>query len=109
MGEHPVKAIAGKKDSSIFRGFLDLAEKKTDAFFSAGNTGAMLVGSIQILKTANGVERPALLASVPKPSFKSGIILDVGANADNKPEHIQQFAILGSIYAKYIQKLIILR
>jgi len=105
MGEHPVKAIAGKKDSSIFRGFLDLAEKKTHAFFSAGNTGAMLVGSIQILKTANGVERPALLASVPKPSFKSGIILDVGANADNKPEHIQQFAILGSIYAKYIQKI----
>lgn len=102
MSEHPVKAIASKKDSSIFQGFAFLAQNKVDAFLSAGNTGAMLVGSIQILKAINGVDRPCLLASVPKPSGNHGVILDVGANADCKPEHLQQFALLGSLYAESI-------
>lgn len=102
MSEHPVKAIASKKDSSIFQGFSFLAQDKIQAFLSAGNTGAMLVGSIQILKSINGVDRPCLLASVPKPSGNHGVILDVGANADCKPEHIQQFALLGSLYAESI-------
>ncbi len=105
MSEHPVKAIASKRDSSIFKGFLDLASKEIQAFTSAGNTGAMLVGSIQILKPISGVERPCLLAGVPKPSGNHGIILDVGANSDTKPEHLQQFAVLGSIYAKSILNL----
>ncbi len=105
MSEHPVKAIASKRDSSIFKGFLDLASKKTDAFTSAGNTGAMLVGSIQILKPIPGVERPCLIAGVPKPSGNHGVILDVGANSDTKAEHLQQFAILGSVYAKSILKM----
>jgi len=105
MSEHPVKAIASKRDSSIFKGFLDLASKKTDAFTSAGNTGAMLVGSIQILKPIAGVERPCLIAGVPKPSGNHGVILDVGANSDTKPEHLQQFAVLGSVYAKSILKM----
>ncbi len=105
MSEHPVKAIASKRDSSIFKGFLDLASKKTDAFTSAGNTGAMLVGSIQILKPISGVERPCLIAGVPKPSGNHGVILDVGANSDTKPEHLQQFAVLGSVYAKSILKM----
>ncbi len=105
MGEHPVKAIASKRDSSIFKGFQFLATKKIDAFLSAGNTGAMLVGSIQILKAVDGVERPCLITSVPKPSHQNGVILDVGANADNKPEHLLQFAILGSVYAKTILKI----
>ena len=84
---------------------LDLASKKTDAFTSAGNTGAMLVGSIQILKPIAGVERPCLIAGVPKPSGNHGVILDVGANSDTKPEHLQQFAVLGSVYAKSILKM----
>ncbi len=104
MGEHPVKAIASKRDSSIFRAFVDLASDTIQGFLSAGNTGAMLVGSIQILKSIQGVERPCLLATVPKPSGNNGIILDVGANADNKPEHLQQFALLGSVYAEAILK-----
>ncbi len=102
MGEHPVKAMASKRDSSLFRGFMDLATGKTSAFLSAGNTGAMLVGSIQILKPIDGVDRPSLLTTVPKPSKQPGIVLDVGANADNKPEHLQQFGLLGSIYAEAI-------
>jgi glycerol-3-phosphate acyltransferase PlsX len=105
MGEHPVKAIASKRDSSIFRGFVDLAAGQIQGFLSAGNTGAMLVGSIQILKSIEGVDRPSLLTTVPKPSGNHGIVLDVGANADNKPEHLQQFALLGSIYAEAILKI----
>lgn len=104
MGEHPVKAIASKRDSSIFRGFMDLATNQIQGFLSAGNTGAMLVGSIQILKSIEGIDRPSLLTTVPKPSGNHGIVLDVGANADNKPEHLQQFALLGSIYAEAILK-----
>ncbi|MEC8692179.1 MAG: phosphate acyltransferase PlsX [Bacteroidota bacterium] len=102
MGEHPVKAMASKRDSSIFKGFTDLAQGGISAFLSAGNTGAMLVGSIQILKPINGVDRPSLLTTVSKPSTLPGNVLYVGANADNKPEHLQQFGLLGSIYAESI-------
>jgi glycerol-3-phosphate acyltransferase PlsX len=105
MSEHPVKALAGKRDSSISVGFEYLAEKKIDAFFSAGNTGAMLVGSIQILKPIEGVDRPCLTSAIPRPSGNAGILLDVGANADCKPEHLQQFAILGSLYAQSVKKI----
>lgn len=105
MSEHPVKALAGKRDSSISVGFEYLAEKKIDAFFSAGNTGAMLVGSIQILKPIEGVDRPCLTSAIPRPSGNAGVLLDVGANADCKPEHLQQFAILGSLYAQSVKKI----
>ena len=105
MSEHPVKALAGKRDSSISVGFEHLADKKIDAFFSAGNTGAMLVGSIQILKPIEGVDRPCLTSAIPRPSGKAGVLLDVGANADCKPEHLQQFAILGSLYAQAVKKI----
>lgn len=105
MSEHPVKALAGKRDSSISVGFEHLAEKKIDAFFSAGNTGAMLVGSIQILKPIEGVDRPCLTSAIPRPSGNHGVLLDVGANADCKPEHLQQFAILGSLYAQSVKKI----
>ena len=105
MSEHPVKALAGKRDSSISVGFEYLAEKKIDAFFSAGNTGAMLVGSIQILKPIEGVDRPCLTSASPRPSGNPGILLDVGANADCKAEHLQQFAILGSLYAQSVKKI----
>jgi phosphate acyltransferase len=105
MSEHPVKALAGKRDSSISVGFEYLADKKIDAFFSAGNTGAMLVGSIQILKPIEGVDRPCLTSAIPRPSGNAGILLDVGANADCKPEHLQQFAILGSLYAQSVKKI----
>ncbi len=105
MSEHPVKAIAGKRDSSISVGFEHLSEKKIDAFLSAGNTGAMLVASIQILKPIEGVDRPCLTSAIPRPSGNHGVLLDVGANADCKPEHLQQFAILGSLYAQSVKKI----
>ena len=102
MGEHPTKAIAQKPDSSIAIGFKLLKEKYLQAFSSAGNSGAMLVGAVLSVKNIAGVLRPAIMAVVPKLNGDSGILLDVGANADCKPEYFPQFGILGSIFAQNI-------
>lgn len=97
MAEHPVKALVAKSNSSLAQGFLHLAQQKVDAFLSAGNTGAMLVASLQFLKTVEGLDRPCLSAEVPRPDSRPGLLLDVGANADCKPEHLHKFAIIGSL------------
>ncbi|WP_353125522.1 phosphate acyltransferase PlsX [Parapedobacter pyrenivorans] len=102
MGEHPTKAIAQKPDSSISRGFQLLKEGKIDSFASAGNTGAMLVGSVLSVKTIPGVMRPAIATNVPKIKSGFGILLDVGANADCKPEMLPQFGLLGSLFAEHV-------
>lgn len=102
MGEHPAKAILQKPNSSISVGFQLLKEEKINSFASAGNTGAMLVGAMLSVKAIQGVVRPAIASIVPKLSGGYGILLDVGANADCKPEMLLQFGILGSIYAKQI-------
>ncbi|MFY8021195.1 MAG: phosphate acyltransferase PlsX [Bacteroidia bacterium] len=102
MGEHPTKAISQKKNSSIAVGFGLLAAKKLDAFVSAGNTGAMLVGSMFSVKPIEGVIRPSITATVPKLNGKFGLILDVGANADCKPDVLFQFGILGSLMMKHV-------
>jgi len=102
MGEHPTKAIVQKPDSSISVGFQLLKEGKIDAFSSAGNTGAMLVGSMFSVKTIPGVMRPAMTTIVPKLKGGLGILLDVGANADCKPEVLVQFGVLGSLLAESV-------
>jgi glycerol-3-phosphate acyltransferase PlsX len=102
MNEHPTKALKEKQQSSIAIGFGLLAAGKMDAFISAGNTGAMLVGALYSLKPIEGVQRPTISTVIPKDNGKTGILLDVGLNADCKPENLNQFAILGSLYAKHI-------
>jgi glycerol-3-phosphate acyltransferase PlsX len=102
MGEHPTKAFTQKPDSSIATGFGLLMKKQADAFCSAGNTGAMLVGSMFTIKPIQGVLRPGIAGFIPKETGKYGILLDVGANADCKPEVLDQFAVIGSLYSKYI-------
>jgi len=102
MGEHPTKAIAQKPDSSIAVGFKLLKEGQIQAFASAGNTGAMLVGAMFSVKTIPGVLRPALTAIVPKLKGGLGILLDVGANADCKPDMLLQFGLLGSLFAEAV-------
>ncbi|MBS7565916.1 phosphate acyltransferase PlsX [Mucilaginibacter sp. Bleaf8] len=102
MGEHPTKAIAQKPGSSIAVGFKLLKEGYIQAFSSAGNTGAMLVGAMFSVKTIPGVIRPAMTAIVPKLKGGLGILLDVGANADCKPEVLMQFGVLGSLMAQSI-------
>src|SRR5476651_2679061 len=88
MGEHPTKAVVQKPDSSISVGFQLLKEGKIDAFSSAGNTGAMLVGAMFSIKTVPGVLRPAIISIVPKLKGGLGILLDVGANADCRAENL---------------------
>lgn len=102
MHEHPTRALKEKQQSSIAIGFHLLAGGKADAFISAGNTGAMLVGAMYSIKAIEGVQRPTISTIMPKDNGKAGLILDVGLNADCKPEHLNQFAILGSLYAQYI-------
>ena len=104
MGDHPAKAFVSKKDSSITVGFNYLLEKKIDGFASAGSTGAMMVGSMQVIKPVEGVIRPVLAALIPTISAEKGIqravLMDVGLNVDAKPEVLAQYGLLGSIYAK---------
>lgn len=102
MNEHPTKALKEKQKSSIAVGFQQLASGKCDAFISAGNTGAMLVGALYSIKAIEGVLRPTISTIIPKDNGGTGLLLDVGLNADCKPEQLNQFAILGSLYAKYI-------
>ncbi len=102
MQEHPTKALKEKQQSSISIGFHLLASGKTDAFISAGNTGAMMVGSLYSIKAITGVARPAIGAYIPGEDGKLSLLVDVGLNADCKPENLAQFALLGSLFAKYI-------
>jgi len=104
MGEHPTKAIVQKPDSSISVGFKLLKEGAIQAFSSAGNTGAMLVGSMFSVKAIPGVMRPAVTSIVPQLSGKLSLLLDVGANADCKPDMLLQFGMLGTLLAKYVYK-----
>ena len=100
--EHPTKALKEKQQSSIAIGFHLLASGKIDAFLSAGNTGAMLVGTMYTIKAIEGVLRPTISTIVPKLNGTTGLLLDVGLNADCKPEQLNQFAMLGSLYAQHV-------
>jgi glycerol-3-phosphate acyltransferase PlsX len=96
------KAFSQKPQSSIAVGFKMLKDGQIDAFCSAGNTGAMLVGSMFSVKSIPGVIRPCITTILPKLSGGYGIMLDVGTNADCKPDVLYQFAVLGSLYSKNV-------
>jgi len=100
MHEHPTKAFKEKQKSSIAVGFQLLSQGKMDAFISAGNTGAMLVGALFSIKVLDGVLRPVISTVIPKENGATGILLDAGLNADCKPEQLNQFAVMGSVYAQ---------
>lgn len=102
MDEYPAKAFAQKPTASIPLGFINLKAGKIDGFASAGNTGAMLVGAIQLVKAVPGLMRPCIAASVPKVSGRPTILLDVGINPDCKPDILYQYAILGSLYSELV-------
>jgi glycerol-3-phosphate acyltransferase PlsX len=102
MHEHPTKALKEKQKSSIAIGFQLLASGNMDAFISAGNTGAMLVGALFSIKALEGVLRPTISTIIPKENGGTGLLLDVGLNADCKPEQLNQFAIMGSVFAQTI-------
>ena len=102
MGEHPTKAFTQKPNSSIALGFSLLKAGTIDGFASNGNTGAMLVGSMFSAKSVSGVIRPCITSLLPKENGGTGLILDVGSNADCKPDVLYQFGVLGAIFAEHV-------
>jgi glycerol-3-phosphate acyltransferase PlsX len=102
MGEHPTRALAKKPDASISVGFHMLKHKKIDAFASAGNSGAMLVGSIFSVNTIQGIVRPCTSAIIPQEDGGYSLLVDIGTNPDAKPDVFYQFGLIGSIYVKNV-------
>ncbi len=105
MGDHPAQAFTKKSDSSISVGFRHLQQKLIDGFASAGSTGAMMVGSMQIAKQIEGIIRPAISAHFAALNGKSFLLLDVGLNVDTKPDVLYQYGIIGNVYAQTVMKI----
>ena len=103
MGDHPAKAFQQKADSSITVGFAHLAKGAIQGFASAGSTGAMMVGSMQVIKPIDGIIRPTISSLVPTVAGRPALLLDVGLNVDCKPEVLNQYSlVIGSIYAERV-------
>ncbi|MEG2922876.1 MAG: phosphate--acyl-ACP acyltransferase, partial [Oscillospiraceae bacterium] len=101
MCDEPTAAIRNKKDSSMVVALRMLAAGEGDAMVSAGSTGALLTGATLIVKRIKGVKRPAIATMVPA-TEKPYLLLDCGANAECRPEMLDAFATMGSIYAEKI-------
>jgi glycerol-3-phosphate acyltransferase PlsX len=102
MGEHPIKAFKSKPKSSIGLGFHLLNSGEIQGLTGAGNTGAMMIGSMYTVKSIPGIIRPCITSILPKENGGVNLILDVGVNADCKPDVLYQFGIVGSVYAKSV-------
>lgn len=102
MHEPPAQAFLQKQNSSITVGFQYLKAEKINSFASAGSTGAMMVGAMQVIKVIDGINRPCIASLIPKPDGNYSIIADVGLNPDAKPEVLNQYAIIASKYAHFI-------
>ena len=100
-GEPPVAAIQKKKDSSLVVGLTMVRRGEADAFVSSGSTGAVLVGGQAIVRKIKGVERAPLAPLIPTEKGVS-LLIDCGANVDARPNHLVQFAAMGSIYMEYV-------
>ena len=100
-GEFPLDAVRSKRDSSIVVGMKLIKNNQADAFISAGNSGAVMAAALLELGCVPEIRRPTIAAILPSMKGKV-LVLDVGANVDCKPEHLPQFALIGSKYAKYI-------
>lgn len=101
MAESPAQAVKQKRDASINVAVSLVKEGKADAVVSAGNTGALMAAALFTLGRIPGVERPAIATEFPLPAGKV-LLLDMGANVDCKPKHLEQFALMGHLYAKHV-------
>ncbi len=101
MDEHPATAVRSKRDSSIVVGCRLVRDGEADAFFSAGSTGAAMAAATLVMGRIRGVLRPAIATVLPTAGDPT-VLLDVGANADCKPENLVQFARMGSAYAQAV-------
>src|ERR1700761_4093306 len=105
MEEKAAHAVRSKKDSSMRVGLKLVRDKKVAGFFTAGNTGAAMATAKMVLGALPGVDRPALAIVVPTLSGSPSILLDVGANVDCKPQNLEQFAVMGELYARSVLKI----
>jgi glycerol-3-phosphate acyltransferase PlsX len=101
MEDKPVEALRRKPDSSIKRCWELLAAKKVDGIVSAGNTGAMVAGGHFLKRFLRGVQRPGIAAVLPT-EHGPCVLLDVGANVSPRPEHLFQYGLMGSLYARHV-------
>ncbi|MFH0892864.1 MAG: phosphate--acyl-ACP acyltransferase [Bacteroidota bacterium] len=104
-GDQPSKVLVQKPNSSIALGYGYLKAKKIDSFCSAGHSGAMMVGAIYVIGLIEGIMRPCITNPIPKEDGGIGILLDAGINSDVKPELLQQFGIIGSLYAQHVHNI----
>lgn len=103
MHEHPAVAVRAKKDSSMIVGMELLKRREANAFFTAGNSGGALAAALFRLGRVRGIKRPALSTVFPSQTPQGYcFLLDIGANADCKPEYLLQFGIMGSVYAERV-------
>ena len=102
MHDDPTSLLKAHKDSSMALAFKELSEDNADAFVSAGSTGAVVVGGTLIVKRIKGVKRPALAGMIPSPKGHY-MLMDMGANAECRPEMLQQFGIMASVYLKNVE------
>jgi phosphate acyltransferase len=102
MDDPPVRAVREKKDSSLLIGLEALKAGHADAFVSPGNTGAVVAGALFTLGRVAGIPRPGLLAILPSLRNQDFLVIDVGANADCAPEHLEAFALMGATYARSV-------
>lgn len=100
MEEHPAEAVRTKKDSSIVRACAAVRAGEADGFFSAGSTGAIFAAATLGIGRIRGIKRPAIACAVPGASGRQSVFLDMGANADVRPEMIVQFAQMGRAYSR---------
>lgn len=105
MEDHPLEAFKKKSKASMFLGQRMLAEGSLDGFCSAGNTGAMLVGAMQIITSIPGIIRPAIAAPFPMLEGARAIMLDVGLNPDARPDVLYQYGSIGTIYATLVNEI----
>lgn len=101
--DEPVRAVRRKKNSSMVLMAEEVKEGRAEACVSAGNTGALMASGLFIVGRIDGIDRPALAPTMPTIDGKGFVMLDVGANADAKPEHLVQYAHMGSIYAEKVR------
>jgi len=101
MDDHPVESVRAKPDSSLVRAVRAVADGEADAVVSAGNTGAMLAASLLHVRRLPGVHRPGIAVVIPTTRGPS-VLIDAGANADARPEHLLQFAHMGALFAEEI-------
>ncbi|EUJ27001.1 Phosphate acyltransferase [Listeria grayi] len=103
--DEPVRAVKRKKKASMVLAAQAVKNNEADACISAGNTGALMSTGLFIIGRIKGIDRPALAPTLPTITGKGFVLLDAGANAEAKPEHLLQFGLMGSVYAEKVRKI----